>query len=338
MRLDGVQVEVTTHCQLRCVMCPRSVFDDWVCEHMDVRTFTAIPFENFRYVHLQGWGEPLMNPRIVDMIEFVKDRGCTVGITTNGVLLGKLAPDLLSSGIDVVAISIAGAKDETQKRIRGFPLSELLENVEILSGLRRGDRPRITLVTMMLKDTISELPKLVELARDVGADELIANNLDYIPSERLLGLEVFSERENERFSKVIKEAEALAKELGVKFLAKPIKLEEVLVCAENPIRNCLVTVRGDVCPCVYLHLPTKSDRIVRFFRGRRVEVGKTYFGNVREGFANVWNGEEYRSFRGVFSDRLKSLNALLYTVSFPSGVLIPELPDVCRTCYKAYSV
>ncbi len=330
-KLDSVQVEVSTHCQLSCLMCPKSVFKrDWIFGHMDLETFKKIPFERFKYAHLQGWGEPLLNPDIIEMMEIAKNKGCSVGITTNGLLLDEFAKDLVGR-VDLVAISIAGAREDVHRRVRGCSLSDLLENVRLLSELRKGERPKVTLVTMMLKETIHDLPKLIELAKDVGADEVIANNLDYVPSEDLIDEVVFSEKENPEFSEIIGEAKVLADELGITFVAKPIKLEEALVCAENPIRSCLITVNGDVCPCVYLHLPTKSDKIVRFFRGKKVEVRKTYFGNLKnENFKKIWNKKEYWEFRRTFEIRL-----------FPDFTVIPKipkLPEMCRSCYKAYSV
>ncbi len=330
-KLDSVQVEVSTHCQLSCPMCPKSVFKkDWIHKHMDLETFKKIPFERFKYAHLQGWGEPLLNPNIIEMIEIAKRDGCSVGITTNGLLLDEFARDLVGD-VDLVAISIAGAGEDVHRRIRKCRLSDLLENVRLLSELRKDKKPKITLVTMMLRETIHDLPKLVELAKDVNADEVIANNLDYVPSKDLIDEIVFSESENPEFSEVISEAKVLADELGITFVAKPIRLEEALVCAENPIKSCLITVNGDVCPCVYLHLPTKSDKIVRFFRGKRIEVRKTYFGNLRnENFKEIWNKEEYWKFRRTFEMRLLP--------DFTVIPRIPDLPEMCRSCYKAYSV
>ncbi len=331
MKLENVQVEVSTHCQLSCLMCPKRIFRrEWISGHMDMEIFRRIPFEKFRYAHLQGWGEPLLNPNIIEMVEFAKAKGCRVGITTNGLLLDEFAEDLVKAGIDLVAISIASADEKTHRKIRGCKLSDLLENIRMLSNIR--GKPKITLVTMMLKDTINDLPKFVEMAKDVGADEVIANNLDYIPSPDLTGLEVFSEKENREVLNVIRKAEELAKRLGISFFAKPIKLEEALVCAEDPISSCLITVDGHVSPCVYAHLPTRSDEIIRVFRGKVVRVRKRYFGSlVEEDFEKVWKCKEYKDFRARFERRKRAIDEFLV-------LELPELPDVCKTCYKAYSV
>ncbi len=328
-KLGSVQVEVSTHCQLNCLMCPKSIFrKDWVYEHMDLDTFRNVPFKLFKYAHLQGWGEPLLNPNIIEMIEIAKREGCSVGITTNGVLLQEFAKDLANAGIDLVAVSIASPKPEEHRKIRGCNLYEILEGVRLIS---KYGIPKIVVTTIMMKDTVKNLPELIKIARDYGVGDVIANNLDYIPSEDLEKLKVFSNEEDKEVTKILEDAKNVAKIAGVNLVIKPIKLEECLVCAENPIKNCLITVDGNVAPCVYLHLPTRSEIIRRIFLGREVRIPKLYFGNLNEkSFKEIWNGKGYKEFRNAFIRRLSVVPGFDFE--------FPELPNVCKTCYKAYSV
>ena len=46
------------------VLCPRSIMDDWINRHMDIELFKKIPFEKFKYAHLQGC---LLNPNIIEL-------------------------------------------------------------------------------------------------------------------------------------------------------------------------------------------------------------------------------------------------------------------------------
>lgn len=326
-KLGIVQVEVSTRCQLNCLMCPKSQFkDEWISKDMDMETFHSIPFKKFRYAHLQGWGEPLLNPNIGEMIETAR-KHCSVGLTTNGILIDRHLEDVLK--LDLLAVSIASADAEEHMAIRGCKLEKLKENVKLVSE-QRGKRPKIVIATIMLKNTVEQLPDIVDLAHECGADEVIANNMDYIPSEQLIGMEVFGSNPDLCVEEQIRKAEKKANELGINFVAKPVKLEEALVCAEDPIKNCFITVDGRIAPCVYLHLPTKLDSIVRFFRGRKVEVQKLYFGEVSK-FDKVWKSREYRNFRAVFEKRLSILHE-------PFPLDFPPIPEVCRSCYKAFSV
>jgi len=319
-KLDYVQVEVSSRCQLNCLMCPKSVFrDKWIARDMEMEFFEPIPFKKFRYAHLQGWGEPLLNPKIGEMIDVAREH-CRVGLTTNGILIDRHLEEILK--LDLLAVSVASAVAGEHMWIRGYSLEKLKENVKLITE-QRSKRPKIVIATMMLKNTVEKLPEIVDFAHECGADEVVANNLDYIPSENLVGLEVFGESSDQGILNLIKKAEERAKELGINFVAKPVKLEEVLVCAENPVKNCLFTVDGRIAPCVYLHLPTRSDFIVRYFKGRRFEVPKIYFKSFDE-----WKKS---SIREIFEKRLR----MAYQ-SLPLD--IPALPEVCRTCYKAWSV
>ncbi len=327
MSTEIVQIEVSTKCQLNCLMCPKYWFsDEWIAKDMNMEIFHSIPFKKFGYAHLQGWGEPLLNPKIGEMINLAR-KYCKVGLTTNGLLLKKHIGNLLKT--DLVAVSIASADSNLHEKIRRCKLEEITDGIKLLSEQRSKKKPKITVVTMMLKDTIETLPQIVELASECGADEVIANNLDYIPSRELVGMEVFTSEETVRPEIVrhIRMAEERARELGVDFTHRPVRMEEVLVCAENPVKNCLITVDGLVTPCVYLHLPTSSNHIVRYFNGKMFKVPKVYFGSVT---SPDWE-KNYEKFRKMFKKRTSLLH---YLFSFT----LPPLPEVCRTCYKAYSV
>jgi len=70
-------------------------------------------------VHLQGWGEPLLHPSILSMLEVAKKVGTRVSFTTNGSLLGAdICKDIISLGVDAVGISLAGAISKTHECIR----------------------------------------------------------------------------------------------------------------------------------------------------------------------------------------------------------------------------
>ncbi|WP_202319887.1 radical SAM/SPASM domain-containing protein [Archaeoglobus neptunius] len=325
---DIVQVEVSTKCQLNCLMCPLSAFKDvWTGKNMEMDVFLSIPFKRFRYAHLQGWGEPLLNPSIGDMIELAS-KYCSVGLTTNGLLIEKHIDTLLKT--DLVAVSVGGGKASVHEDVRKSSLEKILNGIKTLSEQRVNKRPRIVIPTLMLRNTIKSLPQLIDLAHQHGADEVIANNFDYIPTRHHARFRVFGTKASPEVEEAISEAEKRAEELGIGFTARPRVMEEALVCAENPVNNCLVTVDGKIAPCVYLHLPTSSDYISRYFEGREFLVPKVYFGTVQD-FDRVWGNRNYRTFRRMFERRLSLLRQFFSFSPSP-------LPDVCKTCYKAYSV
>ena len=112
--LDWVQVEVTTHCEASCIYCPHTLFrSQWKGKHMSVGLFCQlVPYLRYtELVYLQGWGEPLLNNDIFEMIGICKRRGKRVGFSTNGMLLTedivRQLVSFMTSGL-VLAMVIEG--------------------------------------------------------------------------------------------------------------------------------------------------------------------------------------------------------------------------------------
>jgi len=347
---DAFQIEVTTRCLTRCVMCPRvALADRWQNMDMPWEIFQRIAraFDFTQHVHLQGWGEPLLHPRLFDMIASAKSAGCRVGLTTNGMRLDlDTARRLLSLDMDLIAISIAGASRETHEGIRvgsDFPL--ILENVSQLLNLRAaqgGKGPKVELSYLMTRTNFTELPQAVELAASLGVDELYANNLDYTvtPTHDQLRLYDCPELREEADRRVV-EARGRARRAGIAFRAYPIVLEEVAVCEANPTKILFVSCEGWVSPCTYVTLPGQAE-IPRRFQGRQVSVPVVRFGNVQEkDLAEIINDQAYRAFRQQFFRReTEAVARALMAATGEAGheADLPPPPTPCLTCYKLYGV
>jgi len=78
---EALQIEVTSRCCLKCEMCPRSALaHQWPEIDLSWEAFQRIVpvFGYVQHVHLQGWGEPLLHPRLAEMIAAAKAAGCRV--------------------------------------------------------------------------------------------------------------------------------------------------------------------------------------------------------------------------------------------------------------------
>lgn len=95
-------LETTASCNLTCSYCPRERRGD----HMDFALFTRIVDEATQYgkrsFSLHLFGEPLLYHRIHDSIKYLKDRGHTVLLTTNGTRLHDHLDRLIGGGVDQV--------------------------------------------------------------------------------------------------------------------------------------------------------------------------------------------------------------------------------------------
>ena len=142
-------------------------------------------FSGARFVHLQGWGEPMLSPHLWDMIAMAKAEGPSVGFTTGGMLLTDRAIDrLMESGADYVSISIAGAVQATHGALRvRSDIERIFDRIRRMAALKRrsaSHRPRISISYMMTTANIEELPAALARAIDAGANDFYATNLDCV--------------------------------------------------------------------------------------------------------------------------------------------------------------
>ncbi|OGA20736.1 MAG: hypothetical protein A3I02_05190 [Betaproteobacteria bacterium RIFCSPLOWO2_02_FULL_67_26] len=345
---EAFQIEVTSRCNIQCVMCPVTVLSDrWHARDMSWETFERLAeaFGRANWVHLQGWGEPLLHRRLFDMIARAKGAGCRVGFTTNGT---RLTPGtgarLLDSGLDLVAVSIAGATAATHEAIRaGSNFARLAENLRRFLLLRRergNARPKVEILFLMTSTNLAELPRAVELAAELGADELVATNLDYVMTAGLDSLRTYSDAPPAaEFRDALEQARAVALRTGITFRPYRLQFREMAVCDLDPLRILYVSADGAVAPCVYTSLAGQSG-LPRVFAGAPVEVPAVSFGNVNDRpLMEIWQDPAYREFRARFTRRVEGATAMMLGAA--GGAAAREehpAPEACRTCPKLFGI
>jgi MoaA/NifB/PqqE/SkfB family radical SAM enzyme len=332
-------------------MCPRvALADRWPALDLPWEAFQRVAqaFPHTKFVHLQGWGEPLLHPRLFDMIAAAKGAGCRVGFTTNGMLLDRAARErLLTLDVDLVAISIAGATRGTHERIRrGSDFSTILWNASRLLALRSGGRrarPKVEIFFLMTKANLAELPEAVDLAAALGADELVATNLDYVVTPEHDDLRAFAcPQPRGGFARIVEDARERSRRAGLGFRPYPLEPGEVAVCEADPLKILFVACDGWVSPCNYMGLAGRTD-IPRYFDGRTITVPRLRFGNILEqDLLDIWASPAYRAFRRQFQERAlavaaRAVGAVVGGGEAP-GLTLPAPPDPCRTCYKLCGV
>lgn len=121
--INYLRISLTDKCNLRCVYCmpedmtfrPREeLLQDDEIQRL-VRIFAELGFHKFR---LTG-GEPTVRANIVDIVGRIADTPgvSTVAMTTNGLLLDKLAAPLAAAGLERVNVSIDTINPEKFKKL-----------------------------------------------------------------------------------------------------------------------------------------------------------------------------------------------------------------------------
>lgn len=340
--LDWVQVEVTTFCNASCFYCPHAVMGArWENRHMSPALFRELlPFlGNTGLVFLQGWGEPLLNGALFDMIRLCKDQGNRVGFTTNGMLLTEgTTKKLLDLEPDILGVSLAGTTPEIHNRIRtGTDLDKILRNLERLREMKeKGERavPEVHLAYLVVRSNFDDLKQIVPLAERVGAREVVASNLSLVLNRDLFKEPLFTDaaRCNE-YRSVFEAIRKDAQGKGIHFAFNGPALNEGSPrCRENIGRACVITVRGEVVPCVMTDplLCRKGESFegeapYHIFRGQAYPLKEMCFGRIGdETLPRIWNRRTYRAFRDLFKAQKKP----------EPGAILEKLPPCCLNCYK----
>src|SRR5574338_1494644 len=162
------------------------------------RILESIPsFPGLDQAVLTSFGEPLVHPRIIHMIQKLREKNLSVTLGTNGLLLNeKMARELVRLGVNQIVVSIDGVEPETYAGVRGAQLSIVLENIERLNEIKRQlgvVSPVIGIEFVAMKSNQDELPGLAKLATRLGVARMVVSNvLPYtqeMNSEKLYGYE-----------------------------------------------------------------------------------------------------------------------------------------------------
>lgn len=178
-------LEPTTTCNLRCRTCIRNIWEDPE-ELMAMDTFQRIEdslagLPNLQRVVFTGFGEPLVHPHILTMIEAVRRHNVAVTIGTNGLLLDAgMSRELIRLGVDRLVVSVDGVKPETYSEVRGAQLALVLDNIRALNEAKRqlgSLTPALGIEFVVLRSNVAELAGLTELASRLQAARVLVSNV-----------------------------------------------------------------------------------------------------------------------------------------------------------------
>jgi MoaA/NifB/PqqE/SkfB family radical SAM enzyme len=307
---DWVQVEITTYCNAACIYCPRTAYkNSWVDRHLSLDLFMKLKpaFSKTKHLHLQGWGEPFLNPDFFKMASIAKKEGLRIGTTTNGILLDQeRATRLIDTGMDIIAFSLAGTTEQTNDRIRkGTKLVQVMKAIETLEKekiKRRSQTPVIHVAYLVLSSAINELEKLPQLLAEVGVSQVVISTLDFVASEELQSQVIrpssgkeFFETES-LFLSVAKEGEKRG--LSVHYYLPSFE-EAGRFCTENVQRAFCLSSDGAVTPCVFTNLQVGEE--FHYLSGTKHPYHRMTFGNIQtQSPFDIWEMKPYKNFRNSF--------------------------------------
>jgi MoaA/NifB/PqqE/SkfB family radical SAM enzyme len=293
---------------------------------------TLVPFlKHTDLVYLQGWGEPLLHDNLFEMIRVCKAQGKRVGFTTNGMLLTEDTMQMaVELQLDILAVSFAGTTSATHNRIRkGTDFDRVVSQLEQLRQIKRDKRteaPGVHVAYLMLKSNFDELNGIPQLAKKVGASQIVASNMSLIVDSPLAEEAIFHDTERtEYYRNMLEEIKRRAAREKIVFDYHGPGLNDTSCgCRENVRRACVINVEGEVVPCVFTNPVLCSHHI---FKGQSIPTRAMTFGNIRhQNLTRIWNEREYTYFRNFFDpETARALKEIQ-----------EQLPQCCVKCYKNF--
>ncbi len=158
-KLDGLPVEyiveTTAKCNLYCPMCPRETHPQ-PKEDMTDEVFERLVQESgpaAEHMMLIGLGEPLLDPKIFDRIEYCDRHGVYTLLSTNGTLLDEeAAARLLDTPLEHITFSFDGATKETFEHYRkGARFEKVRDNFVRFARMKNERRAGLQIVVQMVQ-------------------------------------------------------------------------------------------------------------------------------------------------------------------------------------------
>lgn len=129
-----LNIEVTSICNLKCPICP-----NWLTESKGIISLEFLDklisknrsLLERQTVWLHFSGEPLLHPRLPEIIEMLKSNNIKTRLSTNATLLTHdKAYEIMSAGLDYIVFSFDGNSPESYEKIRvGADFSQVMSNI-----------------------------------------------------------------------------------------------------------------------------------------------------------------------------------------------------------------
>jgi MoaA/NifB/PqqE/SkfB family radical SAM enzyme len=273
------EIDTTNICQLKCPLCHTgkgTIHRDQGVMHIDL--FTKIVDQikdSCVWLTLYSWGEPFLNPRIHEYIEYAHNQRIATIISSNlnKPLTPEMAEQVIRSGLDVMIVSLDGVTQDVYEvyRVTGH-LDRVLDNLRLLDRKKRelaSKTPYIEWQFIVMRQNEHQIEEARHLADELGVDSLVFKKVDFPHGEDDLAIaEKWLPRQHPEFLRE-----------GPFF--KPYQ-EDGQVCWRL-WRSAVVNWDGGFAPCCYLTDKTQD------------------FGDLNESSVKeVWNNAKYTTARALY--------------------------------------
>lgn len=321
-----VVFEITFRCNLTCQMCPLANWKNSNANDKspqllkgelnteEIKTFVDELKElGTKGIMITG-GEPFLRKDILEILDFIKQRGIYCTVITNGTLIDdSSAKELASIGIEAISFSLDGTKDiHNQIRGCGDSFTKIYNTIEAIQSHKNGNiNPKINLNFTISALNQNKLDEIVDIAKELKINMINFLYLFYTSQDQLSATSKLLNTgslkpENQNISDEIKQ-------IDLKALKESLRRAEDKAKKYNVNLNFRPKLKGDeiekrFCDPDFSYC---SKCFYPWFETRLDPFGNVYpcsidipMGNIRnELLESIWNNSTYKNFRNTLRKR-----------------------------------
>ena len=199
-RVLEVNVLPEKYCNFDCIFCPigrsknkienQISFDETDRSLLELES--RIEETKAELIFINSKGEAFVNDKIGDIIDFIKSKGLTVRLLTNGYLLGKDEYMRIANMCDEIIGEIKVVTEEEfqkiQRPIEGYTLEKYISNM--VSFTKQYDGKFIFEITLVkgYKDDDASIQKIKEIIKHLSPGKVIVVRMDDERFKKKLGI------------------------------------------------------------------------------------------------------------------------------------------------------
>jgi MoaA/NifB/PqqE/SkfB family radical SAM enzyme len=323
----SVNIDVTHRCNLKCIYCrwhssllEQTLLDPVLEKDISPEVFARLCGELKRMgtqtLLFVGAGEPLLHPRIFDLIAVAKELGFEVVMYTNGVTLtDRICEKLVELRLDVLRVSLKDSSAEefeaNNPQLKPGTYAKILDHLRLLADLKaqaKQKAPRVELCVPVDRNIMHDLEKMTDMARRTGCDRMHFSVVIDFGLEELKGFTLTPEEVTSACRNLRRVRDRLDTQ------ALPHNIDDAL------LRFQLGESVWEKIPCynAWLFTFVRTDGKVLACQRSQVVLGDL----EKNSFGEIWNGAMYRDFRRQVIDRnnLDALNDSFHCSYCPNSV------------------
>ena len=175
----SISFEPTTSCNLRCPECPSGLREFTRPTGMLEKSFFTQTiddiYKDLLYLIFYFQGEPFLNPKFLEMVNYAHQKGIYTATSTNAhYLTDENARKTVESGLDRLIISIDGTTQDvyTQYRVGGN-LDKVIEGAKNIIKWKRAlnsKTPFVFFQFLVVKHNEHQIEEIKKLGKEIGLD------------------------------------------------------------------------------------------------------------------------------------------------------------------------